>query len=126
MPVPVPEETPPLKHESLDVYRASLDFIALAETISQSLPRGKSYLSDQLRRAAASIHLNIAEGAGEFSKRDKARFYRTARRSANECSAVLDICKGLGLGEPLWLEEGGRILLRIFQMLIRLVKRMET
>ena len=44
-----------------------------------------------LRRAATSVVLDIAEGAGEYSKAEKARFYRIARRSASECAAVLDI-----------------------------------
>ncbi|MBW3534903.1 MAG: four helix bundle protein, partial [Gemmatimonadetes bacterium] len=38
-------------------------------------------LEDQLDRAATSIVLNIAEGAGEFSLPDKQRFYRMAKRS---------------------------------------------
>ena len=124
--MPEPDQTPPLRHESLDVYRASIDFIALAETVCRSLPRGRRYVSDQLRRAAASIPLNIAEGAGEFSRKDKARFYRMARRSASECSAVLDICQCLDIEDSTRLEEGRRTLLRIFQTLVRLVKTMEA
>ncbi len=50
-------------------------------------------LADQLIRAASSIALNIAEGAGEFSPREKVRFYRMARRSAWECVAILDLLK---------------------------------
>ena len=45
----------------------------------------------QLIRATQSISLNIAEGAGEHSPADKARFYRIARRSAYECEAALDL-----------------------------------
>ena len=41
--------------------------------------------------------LNIAEGAGEFAPKEKARFYRMARRSATESAAVLDVCKNLKL-----------------------------
>jgi four helix bundle protein len=60
--------------EKLDVYNASTDFVACA--------RGRAYLADELQRAATSIVLNIAEGAGEFSRKDKARFSgsRSARR----------------------------------------------
>ena len=69
-------------HTKLDVYRVSLDFIELTEQLVSGLPRGRADLVDQLRRAATSIVLNIAEGAGEFSPKDKARFYRMAKRSA--------------------------------------------
>ena len=65
-------------HERLKVYQIAIQYIALADNIAFSLPRGRSYLADQLGRAALSIVLNIAEGAGEFSKKGKARFYRRA------------------------------------------------
>jgi hypothetical protein len=52
------------EHERLNVYQAAIQFLALADTITGSLPRGRSYLADQLRRAASSISFNIAEGAG--------------------------------------------------------------
>jgi hypothetical protein len=34
--------------------------------------------------------LNIAEGSADYHPKEKARFYRIARRSAHECCAVLD------------------------------------
>ena len=77
-------------HEKLDVYKVSIDFVSQAEEITKDLPKGRGYLVDQLQRAALSISLNIAEGAGEFSRKDKARFYRMALRSATECAAILD------------------------------------
>ena len=84
-------------HERLDVYRVALDFLVLADHHAAALPRGRAYLADQLRRAALSIVLNIAEGAGEFASADKARFYRMARRSGTECAAILDSCRVLRL-----------------------------
>ena len=59
--------TTELAHERLDAYKASIDFLAIADEVSGSLPKGRAYLADQLRRAATSIALNIAEGAGEFA-----------------------------------------------------------
>ena len=49
------------------------------------------HLLDQLLRAASSVCLNIAEGAGEYSRDEKIRFYRIARRSAWECAAAVDL-----------------------------------
>ncbi|HKJ92261.1 MAG TPA: four helix bundle protein, partial [Longimicrobiales bacterium] len=54
---------------------------------------------DHLRTAALSIGLYIAEGAGEFRPREKARFYRMALRSAHECRAVYDAVDELDLAE---------------------------
>ncbi|MBA3820149.1 MAG: four helix bundle protein, partial [Deltaproteobacteria bacterium] len=85
------------EHERLDVYQAAIEFLALADTIAGNLPRGRSHLADQLRRAASSISFTIAEGAGELSALDIARFYRMARRSATESAAILDACRVLAL-----------------------------
>jgi four helix bundle protein len=79
------------QHERLDVYAKALDAVAMLVMISQRLPEPWGDLRDQLRRAATSIPLNIAEGAAEFSPAEKAKFYRYARRSSSECMAVLDI-----------------------------------
>ena len=78
-------------HEKLDAYQRAVEFLDLVDRILETTPKGRAHLKDQLDRAATSIVLDIAEGAGEFSPRDKRRFYRMARRSATECAAVLDI-----------------------------------
>ena len=80
-------------HEKLDVYKVAIEFIAIADDVVEHLPRGRRYLADQLQRASLSVPLNIAEGAGEFSQKDKKRFYRMALRSATECAAILGVCR---------------------------------
>ena len=110
-------------HERLDVYRTAIEFLVLAEEIASSLPRGRAYLADQLRRAATSIPLNVAEGAGEFAPADKARFYRFARRSATECAAILDVCRLLRLAGQAQLVQARELLYRIVAMLTALVLR---
>ena len=58
----------PFDHERLDVYQAAIAFVILSDEILEELPRGRAYLVDQLQRAASSIVLNIAEGAGEYAR----------------------------------------------------------
>jgi len=53
----------PFDHEKLDVYGLAVDFVVRANEIVETLPRGRGYLADQ--RAALSVVLNIAEGAGK-------------------------------------------------------------
>jgi four helix bundle protein len=114
-----------LDHERLDVYQVAIEFVVLADGVVEDLPRGRAYLADQLQRAATSIALNIAEGAGEKSLADKARFYRFACRSATECAAILDVCRKLALADQARLIEGRELLVRVVQMLVRLTKNLE-
>jgi four helix bundle protein len=124
LPVPPPPSspTPRFDAERLDVYALAVDFVVLANDLTNQLPRGRSHLADQLHRAATSIPLNIAEGAGEFSNKEKARFYRMAKRSATECAAILDVCSRLGLVEERAADKGRGRLTRIVAMLTRMVK----
>lgn len=115
----------PFDHERLDVYQAALDFAVIANDIVERLPRGRSHLSDQLTRASISIVLNIAEGAGKYSKPDKRRYYLTAAGSATESAAILDICMRLGLIEQKPHEQGKALLDRVVAMLVKLASALE-
>lgn len=107
-------------HEKWDVYQMALEFIVLMSDVIENLPRGKAYLADQLQRAATSIPLNIAEGAGENSICEKALFYRIAKRSATECSSILDVCQRLRLIDDYRYTKGREMLLRIVAMLSKM------
>jgi four helix bundle protein len=84
-------------HERLEVYERALELLTLSHVVVKELPRGHRHLADQLQRASTSVVLDIAEGAGECVGKEKARFYRMARRSATESAAVLDVCSKLDL-----------------------------
>ena len=109
-------------HEKFDAYQLAIEFVAKADNIVEQLPRGRGYLADQLHRAALSIPLNIAEGAGRFSPADKAVFYMRSRASVNESAAVLDACLKLKLIDPVSTTENKEVLERIAQMLTNLIK----
>lgn len=111
-----------LAHENLDVYQRSIEFLAVSSKIIERIPQGNSVLVDQLRRAALSIPLNIAEGTGKTSVVDKRRFYGIARGSAMECGAVLDACRVLRLAEGELIAEGKSLLVRIVSMLTKMCR----
>src|SRR6202023_1372497 len=79
-----------LSFQKLDVYRCAIEFLALTAQAAEQIPRGNATLLDQLRRAASSISLNIAEAAGRTGQADAARTYAIARRAAMEGAAVLE------------------------------------
>lgn len=109
-------------HEKLDVYRVAIQLNVLIEEVVEQLPRGRSYLADQLHRAGTSVPLNIAEGAGEYTGNEKARFYRIAKRSATECAAIFDLCQELKLIQESHYRQGRELLLRIVAMLIKMAQ----
>jgi four helix bundle protein len=108
-----------LDHERLDVYDLALEFLVLANGVIEGLPRGRSHLADQFARASLSLVLNLAEGAGKHSKLDKRRYYVTARGSATESAALLDVCQRLKLLDEAGHRAGKSMLVRIVSMLIK-------
>ncbi len=112
--------------EKLDVYQVSLDFVVVADEIANNLPVGRAYLKNQLLRAADSIPSNVAEGVGEFAPKEKARFYRIARRSAVECASHLFVFRRLELADEPTLSKGLELLHRIVAMLTSMVKRVSA
>lgn len=91
----------------------------------QALPKGRSHIADQLTRSSISIVLNVAEGAGKFSKGDKRRYYLAARGSATESAALLDVCLRLELAAEVDHRAGKQMLERIVAMLVKLARSFE-
>ena len=113
-------------YERLDVYGVALNFVVSADAIAQQASRGHGDLADQIRRASTSILLNLAEGAGEYAVREKARFYRLAKRSATECAALVEVCHRLQLIDAATHGDARTTLLRLVSMLVRLVQSTES
>ena len=111
-----------LSFQKLDVYRCAIAFLALSIDMPADLPRGHSALVDQLRRAALSVPLNIAEAAGRVSEADVARHYGIARGSAMECAAIVDVLQVLGAIDGQRHAAGLELLERVVSMLTKLAR----
>ena len=109
-------------HEKLDVYQESIRFLAWLSTLVESLQRAGD-VKDQLDRASTSITLNVAEGNGKYTAKDRCRFFDIAHGSALECAAGLDVLVAKGKLTHDTIRPGKESLQKIVRMLFGLIKR---
>lgn len=95
------------KFEKLEVWRLAVDYVDAVYTLAEHLPREEQYnLTSQMRRAATSIALNIAEGSTGQSDAEQARFLGMALRSLLETVACQHLISRRGyLDDPSPLRE---------------------
>jgi len=80
------------KFRTLHVYQKALEFTKVVRKTTKIFPRDELFgLISQFRRASDSIVLNIAEGAGNSTKKEFSRFLDFSIRSGFECIGCLDI-----------------------------------
>lgn len=108
-------------HEKLNVYQEALAFYAWSESVIDRVPKSHT-LHDQLDRARTSIVLNIPEGNGKYTPRDRCRFFDNSRGSALECAACLDLMRIKKFVAEEEAEAGKEKLKRIVSMLVGLIK----
>jgi four helix bundle protein len=112
-------ESRPLPHEKLDVFQVAIE---LVEHVAKLKPRrGCSSGFEQLRRAASSTALNIAEACGK-NGRDRERFFEIARGSALESAAALRVLEALGAVSSTERAAGRQLCERLYAMLTRLCR----
>jgi four helix bundle protein len=111
-------------HRDLVVWQKSLDLAVEVHALAAALPPDERYgLQEQLRRAAASIPANIAEGAARAHTREYLQALRIARASAAELDSHLALAERLGylprgsVADLTLLPEVGRLLTGLIQAL---------
>ncbi len=107
-------------HERLDCYRESIKLAKELGGISGGWPRGYGYLVDQLRRAMASVVLNLAEGNARMGKGERKRFFQISRASLAEVAACIDLAAAFSLIPARAVMENKELIDRISRMLYRL------
>jgi four helix bundle protein len=112
-------------HEKLEVYKESISFIAWLSALLEGAVRVGD-VKDQLDRASTSIPLNIAEGNGKYTPKDRCRFFDTAHGSALECAAALDVLVAKAKLAQADIVPGKESLQKIVRMLMGLIKRNST
>ena len=94
-------------YKDLEVYKKSYQSALGMHRMTLEFPKHEMYeLGSQLRRAATSIPLNIAEGYGrKTAVAEFKHFLRNALGSATEVKVLLEMIKDLGYMEAKQFEE---------------------
>jgi four helix bundle protein len=82
-------------YEKLDVYTLSFNFVVDVYKIVKQFSTIDPNLASQLKRSAASIPLNIAEGNASTSKKDYLNHVNYAFKSATEVKVTVNLCHAL-------------------------------
>lgn len=112
-----------LSHQKLEAYDASKLLVLECYKISKLLPSEEKFnMVSQIRRAALSVHLNIAEGASRKSEIERKRYFEVSRGSIIEIDAALDIASDLNYINNAEVKNLGFCMVKCFRLLTGLIK----
>src|SRR3989344_2102840 len=81
----------------LNVWKEGHKLVILIYKITKNFPKEETYsITDQMRRAAASITANIPEGFGRQGYKEKVQFYYLSKGSLSELKNFILIAKDVG------------------------------
>ena len=89
-----------MRYDETEIYKKAMLLVEVTKKVVIDLPRGYSFLGDQIRRATCSIALNYAEGTGKGTVNNRKRFFLSARGSANEVATALEVGMRFGVIAP--------------------------
>ena len=113
-----------LSHTKLNVYVYANELIIECYALVNLLPFEERFnLVQQIKRAALSVKLNIAEGATRKSPQERRRFFEISRGSINEIDTALDIAFGLGYILEDHVVKLGETIIKTFKLLTGLINK---
>jgi four helix bundle protein len=113
-------------YHQLEIWNRAMDYAVNVYRFTANLPPDEKYnLASQLRRAAASAPLNIAEGSGAATNVEFARFLGYAYRSLKELITGLELSQRLypSLNEQVTvalIDEGNQISKMVYSLIRKL------
>jgi four helix bundle protein len=114
-------------YRKLDVWRVAHEMTLAVYRVSSRFPTAERFsLTSQIRRSAASVAANLAEGSGRDSDRDFARFVAIAASSASETEYHVILAHDLGYIDATTSEELGTLISRTRSMLTKLHRVLTT
>ncbi len=84
-------------YNNLEVWQLGYELTLILYKLTESFPEHEqNNLTSQIRRAATSIPLNIAEGTSRFTKKSYLQFLQYAYGSIREVQVLIELSKDLG------------------------------
>jgi four helix bundle protein len=116
-----------LNHQKLEIYKLSKQFVLHCYKLTKKFPIEEKYaMSQQIRRAGLSVHLNLAEGFSRRSGVERKRFFEVSRGSIIEIDAALDIALELDYATLVEMDGLGICGKDCFKMLSSLINKSTT
>ena len=110
----------------LEVWKVAMDLAAECYKVTKTFPKDELFgMTSQIRRAAASIPANIAEGQGRDHTKEFLNFLSIARGSHMEVQTHLLLAQRVGLLNEADLQALLTLCERISQMISRLRQALE-
>ncbi len=106
-----------LGHTKLDVFAASREFVLECYRVTKKFPPEEKFaMTSQIRRAALSTHLNVAEGCSRKSFPERRRFYEISRGSLVEVDTAFDMALSLDYCKDVDVKQLGEKLIKTFKL----------
>ena len=108
-------------YERLIVWQEAHALFLWINNVANTLPQHEKFaLVDQMRRSAYSVPMNIAEGNGRRTKKDKRRFFNIAHSSLEELHSQVRTVRDLGYISQEIFEKGCNWINRVSYLVMRL------
>ena len=107
-----------LAHTKLKVFQLSKQLALECYRITKDFPNEEKFaMTQQIRRAALSVHLNIAEGSSRKSEVERKRYFEISRGSVIEIDTAFDIAFDLNYSKVSNCQMLGNSIIETFKML---------
>jgi four helix bundle protein len=111
-----------LNHKKLEAYKVARELLKECYKVTMLLPAEEKYnLTQQIRRAALSVKLNLAEGSSRKSEVERKRYFEISRGSVIEIDAAIESCVDLGYVKEDQLGDLGKSVNSSFALLSKMI-----
>ena len=116
-----------LAHTRLEVYKLSQELALACYRITKKFPPDERFaLVQQIRRAATSVHLNLAEGCSRKSQKERNRYFEISRGSVIEIDSAIGISFKLEYVSLEELQPLGNSIIKTFKLLSGMIQIEDT